>query len=57
MALRPCRTLSSSNSPSGKLSMNLVGKIFVVSIFVMSVLFMAFAMAIYATGGTGGRWW
>ena len=29
--------------------MNLVGKIFVVSILVMSVLFMAFAMAVYAT--------
>ena len=29
--------------------MNLVGKIFVVLILVMSVLFMAFAMAVYAT--------
>jgi hypothetical protein len=29
--------------------MNLVGKIFVVSILIMSVLFMAFAMAVYAT--------
>ena len=29
--------------------MNLVGKIFVVLILVMSVLFMAFAMALYAT--------
>ena len=29
--------------------MNLVGKIFVVLILVMSVVFMAFAMAVYAT--------
>ena len=29
--------------------MNLVGKIFVVLIFVMSLVFMAFAMAVYAT--------
>ena len=29
--------------------MNLVGKIFVVVILVMSVVFMAFAMAVYAT--------
>jgi hypothetical protein len=29
--------------------MNLVGKIFIVSILIMSVLFMAFAMAVYAT--------
>jgi len=29
--------------------MNLVGKIFIIVILVMSVLFMAFAMAVYAT--------
>ena len=29
--------------------MNLVGKIFIVLIFVMSLVFMAFSMAVYAT--------
>ena len=47
--MRPSRALSSTNYPLGRLSMNLVGKIFVVLIFVMSVVFMAFAMAVYAT--------
>jgi chromosome segregation ATPase len=47
--LRPSRAWSSANYRLGKVSMNLVGKIFVVLILVMSVLFMAFAMAVYAT--------
>jgi hypothetical protein len=41
--------LSLTNYPLGRLSMNLVGKIFIVVILVTSVLFMAFAMAVYAT--------
>ena len=43
------RVVCRPDYPSGRLSMNLVGKIFVVLILVMSVLFMAFAMAVYAT--------